>query len=70
MVGKFKDDQLQDHRHPTGIIGPVALGSGGADGMREVDSQTVQQTRGVSGARKSNTTHGKQKGVKFIIKVL
>lgn len=61
---------MQEHVHNVGILGPIALGSGGVSVMREYNSQERQNTYGVIIGRKGNTTHGKQKGVKYIIKVL
>ena len=71
-VGQFKDDQLQNHTHTTsrpwptpGQNWPLAAGN--------TFQITTQETDGVTtgmGFRMGTTTHGKQKGVKFIIKVL
>lgn len=65
MVGEFKDDALQQHKHvgtynnyPNGVL---YLTSG---------NQGMGTTGNVSDARTDKITRGKRKGVKYIIKVL
>lgn len=85
-VGQFADDCFQDHTHSIGSsngatpLNPVksySYGSSGrfreGDGNWETNSWSVLQVGGVpenSSYRRNTVTHGKQKGVKYIIKVL
>ena len=85
MVGEFKDDQLQKHGHNISTNSSqasfVALsdalhdGSGSTlgyvrlSGYTSMDSQVYANTK-LTNSRSGTTTHGKQKGVKYIIKVL
>lgn len=69
-VGQFKDDQLQTHQHTVSVpnVGTqssvvVAGGSGYYIGK-------ITATSNDNSGRAGTTTHGKQKGVKYIIKVL
>jgi len=69
VVGQFKDDQIQDHKH--NVTGnPVPRGSGA--NLVEINTTTSNKyaTTTTINARAGDTTHGKQKGVKYIIKVL
>ena len=77
-VGQFKDDQLQDHYHGyyygSGSGGPISV-QGINPPLTGPDMYRTDRyvTAGVASGmwfRYSDTTHGKQKGVKFIIKVL
>ena len=82
-LGEFKDDQLQGHWHNLGNSNgtvTVALGAsakGGsvtgagvsAENRYTVDTALDAITDGTNGEpRKGTTTHGKQKGVTYIIK--
>ena len=83
-LGEFKDDQLQGHRHKLGNSNgtvTVALGaSNKGDSINGARSDTTTQryivdtaldaiTDGTNGEpRIGSTTHGKQKGVTYIIK--
>ena len=69
MVGEFKDDALQQHKHQyqtriadSYFITQVAGGAIQSD-------KGVYDTTGVIG-RHADVTRGKRKGVKYIIKVL
>lgn len=75
-VGEFKDDQLQGHRHSN--RGQISRGS--SDGIYKavvtLDTKSSEQitgnpiTDGINGTpRIGSTTHGKQIGINFIIKV-
>lgn len=64
-VGEFKDDRVQTHTH--GFTGSWAsLSSGGTGAIIQQGSMSTYGNTGRSG----NTTRGKRKGVKYIIKVL
>lgn len=71
MVGPFKDDQIINHNHavnlPTGSGNSVALlyDQNKAEGNYAWGDIVSNPNQGFG-----STTHGKQKGVKFIIKVL
>ena len=69
-VGEFKDDCLQDHVHKyaRSINAGQYVGASGVIGFYY--TETDNETSGVNNARSTTTTHGKQKGVKYIIKVL
>ena len=82
-LGEFKDDQLQGHWHNLGNSNgtvTVALGASakggsvtgasvGAENRYTVDTALDAITDGTNGEpRKGTTTHGKQKGVTYIIK--
>lgn len=65
MVGQFKDDRMQSHTHSyTGSWASFGSGSTGAL------IQLNQSSTGGPTGRSGNTTRGKRKGVKYIIKVL
>lgn len=71
MVGLFEDDRLQTHVHTesfcNGLAGTASTAFGGVQlSVIYADGYHTENNSGRSGA----TTHGKQKGVKFIIKVL
>ena len=72
-LGQFKDDQVQDHKHDqTADTSPGGSAiwmlylqrDRGLYGIGGVGTYT----QGVAYARTGTTTHGKQKGVNFIIK--
>lgn len=72
LVGQFKDDCLQQHKHILWIRSqsgtsdtPNVGGGNGSVSISGYDTGNVT-TQG----RTDTTTHGKQKGVKYIIKVL
>ena len=73
-VGEFKDDQMQGHEHKTGKDGYFAYVSSGGTPCGDGDFGNVN-TKGVVSdgtngtPRIGSTTHGKQIGVNFIIKV-
>ena len=66
-LGEFKDDQFQSHTHgvtiPNTFNGSWSVNPSGSAGY---SSGTKTQTSTASG--KGTTTHGKQKGVTYIIK--
>lgn len=78
MVGQFKDDCIQDHKHrmyyrngsgspggdPNAYNGSATAGISGRDSGTAIDAATSTPVR------KSDTTRGKSKGVKYVIKVL
>jgi len=73
-VGEFKDDQFQSHVHNTHLKGHMTTSSG--DAWCTAYDQEVTGTRTTSAStdtgftpREGTTTHGKQLGVNFIIKV-
>ena len=75
MVGEFKDDQIQEHYHHLEpyLVYPsstVWVGRGIVASNSTTSSFDAISVRGIYGARHGDTTHGKQKGIKFIIKVL
>jgi microcystin-dependent protein len=71
-VGQFKDDQVQEHTHVVDNPVVQAFGSnynianGSSYGFGLVNEPQCKY----QSERKGTTTHSKQKGVKFIIKVL
>ena len=68
--GEFKDDQLQDHRHPDALIytniGASGINSGYVKGNK--DNEDTGSGGTVYLARSGTTTHGKQKAVYVYIK--
>ena len=79
MVGQFKDDQLQTHGHyvvdsyfsvKTGYGMSSGSNAGIGDKLSAVNGDRYWVAKDVYSGRQSTTTHGKQKGVKYIIKVL
>ena len=70
-VGQFKDEQFKSHTHVI-PIGNAAAGFGLQyqstyyEGQIKISNSGGENSYGSGGAH----THGKQKGVKFIIKVL
>ena len=79
-VGEFKDDALKNHYHgAVNVAGYVSLGAIGDGTWSEYATYRVQLMGGGSNtialgagttAGDGPVTHGKQKGVKYIIKVL
>jgi microcystin-dependent protein len=74
-VGEFKDDRIQDHSQYTSddypLVNSAYSGSHGWVAVTNGGTQNgVSISGGVKGARKGNTTRGKSKGVKYIIKVI
>jgi hypothetical protein len=81
-VGEFKDDRVQDHRHtlqhgnssnPTSFQSTSGSPSGSASVNIPFGSSTPYDPLFISdpsSGRHGNTTRGKRKGVKYIIKVL
>lgn len=72
MVGEFKDDRLQIHAHGSanytrygGTMGAYAFMTQSSDGNGPWLDPSF-----IIGARNGQTTRTKQKGVKYIIKVL
>lgn len=72
MVGQFKDDRVQTHQHAqSGYMVTssqsvyLPLYSGAGYSIAQSTNQTGNNT-----GRVGDTTRGKRKGVKFIIKVL
>ena len=71
MVGQFKDDQFQNHAHKTTLYNPqVAVNGGSQYGFASFSTNGVFTEGAGSTYRSGDTTRTKQKGVKFIIKVL
>ena len=66
-LGQFKDDQLQDHAHTLGFKSSSEM-YGGNNGV--IRPSGTLATGNVSNARTGTTTHGKQKGVNWIIKAI
>lgn len=67
--GEFKDDQLQNHKHPDALIYSNIGSSGENSGFVKGDSSGETGSGGIaSGARTGDTTHGKQKAVYVYIK--
>ena len=73
MVGEFKDDQLQQHNHPDSMIytniGTGGLNSGYVRGT-QLSGEIGSGGNIASNKRAGTVTRTKQKGVKYIIKVL
>lgn len=70
-LGEFKDDQLQGHEHNTykNYEGGATGGAGSATNYGGVVSTLDIVSDGTNGTpRVDTTTHGKQKGVTYIIK--
>ena len=67
-LGEFKDDQMQDHKHSTTI--GVANGENVlTDSFASTNEKRYDAyTKGMNTGRTGTTTHGKQKGVTYIIK--
>ncbi len=67
--GEFKDDQLQEHKHPDALIYSNIGSSGQNSGYVKGNSSSDTGAGGkVDGARTGTTTHGKQKAVYVYIK--
>lgn len=68
-VGEFKDDQLQSHIHTlkSNLVAAAGFYAGGAGGYTNTGTNTGNQTNAPSSGRIGTTTHGKQKGVNYII---
>lgn len=75
-IGEFKDDQMQGHRHSN----RGQISDGNSDGKYKADvtlnTRAVNEmtgnpiTDGINGTpRVGSTTHGKQVGINFVIKV-
>ena len=71
MVGEFKDDRVQSHDHGMYSSQASTDGSGAFSGLAKngVGFHNFGDTNSMNG-RKGDTTRGKRKGVKYIIKVL
>jgi len=76
-LGQFKDDQLQKHGHsfqqeggnpPSGVPINSKIIFGGSQTSAKYNTNAIQSTS-VIDARTGTTTHGKQLGVNYIIKV-
>lgn len=72
-LGQFKDDQIQGHRHDSGST--LYAGNTGNRAFSNVSGDnSTRYTKGVKSqsgygeARVGTTTHGKQIGIKYIIK--
>lgn len=69
-VGTFKDDQLQDHYHQTRNHTTTGDTNYYVEGGRGTTTENdVSATLYTAGSRTGATTHGKQLGVNYIIKV-
>ena len=70
MVGQFKEDQFQDHKHAvntyrtSGSANVVYRGLGNGTDLIQIESTSSKS------GRHGDVTRGKRKGVKYIIKVL
>ena len=67
-LGEFKDDQLQSHSHTYRQSFYYDGAFFGGPSMRGSTSEFDSTTTNNSSARFGTTTHGKQKGVNYIIK--
>ena len=56
---------MQTHEHYRGVGGALGI----VTGTSKTVPDTIRNTEGIVNARTGTTTHGKQKGVKYIIKV-
>ncbi len=74
MVGEFKDDRVQFHRHyiPSlqGGAGVGQVGVGSLNSYTSPYNLATSENMALINARQGDTTRTKQKGVKYIIKVL
>lgn len=61
--GEFKDDQLQDHKHPDGASGRYQVANGNFYTV-----PTISSSGYIIEGRTGDTTHGKQKAVYVYIK--
>ena len=72
MVGLFKDDRIQTHGHDVEVSLPATTPT--AYGLVNCGSTGAYTRTNIHGlmnsCRSGNTTRGKRKGVKYIIKVL
>ena len=66
-LGEFKDDQMQSHKHTLTIPNSYYQYTPTANNGPGSQSKTTAETSNNSG-RSGTTTHGKQKGVTYIIK--
>lgn len=66
-LGQFKDDQMQSHTHAMYTVSASLSGSGYSTIQGQNYNQGTRKTVSMSG-RTGTTTHGKQKGVNWIIK--
>lgn len=74
-VGQFADDQLQTHAHYIEVFGGVQVNTNGGvvpgyNAATSSGQSRYASVNSIPNARTGTTTHGKQKGVKYIIKVL
>lgn len=70
MVGQFKDDRVQEHRHGALVGGGGNTYTTIANSVTSKPGTNNYLIQGALEARKGDTTRGKRKGVKYIIKVL
>lgn len=73
-IGEFKDDQMQGHWHSIDGTGSNTSGNGGVlhkpEQFSNVATAKKMLSDGINGTpRIGSTTHGKQIGINFIIKV-
>ena len=66
-LGEFKDDQLQTHTHTETHLNTGDTWGWAGSSFR-IDPTLTKQTSNPNNARTGTTTHGKQKGVTYIIK--
>jgi hypothetical protein len=74
-VGQFKDDQVQDHNHALNKRIATLTQNPGAEGFQGVNNVpsgyiAYASASTISTGRHGDTTRTKQKGVKYIVKVL
>jgi hypothetical protein len=75
LVGEFKDDCLQNHEHyvsPYLLYNPSSGWTGPGIGIGNTSTSPHDNIiiGDATNGRVGTTTHGKQKAVKFLIKVL
>ena len=79
-MGEFKDDCFQGHEHSLGggLVNNVSTTQGMGAGPQNTqiygdilyDTSSISWKQGYNSPRVQQTTHGKQIGIKYIIKVL
>jgi hypothetical protein len=69
-VGEFKDDCMQEHKHPIAYSGDASVGLGNHWTMHQTQNQAGTLNSYSNNGRSGSVTRGKRKGVIYIIKVL
>lgn len=70
MVGQFKDDQVQTHKHKYRIDNNAYVTDVGSTSPYMTVGYSNNSWTNDQDGRKGDVTRGKSKGVKYIIKVL